>query len=82
MVSCNELKRQISQQFLSRDNFILSHDMTFLSREVTLYHHCKLIRYCNGDTSSLTTCELLRHVASCCAAFIHLFHENLCSITF
>ena len=66
----DKLKHQVSQQILQRDNF-LSCDITFMSsREVPLYHDCRKHKCCNRRIFSLTACELLRHVASCCATFL------------
>ena len=68
--------------------------LQIMSRDITIMSH-RWLRYamiakqvnasCNRCILSLTTCELLRHVASCYAAFVwyiikHLFHENLCSM--
>ena len=62
MMSCDKLKATLSQQFCRATNLLCRVD-------VTLYYDCKIHRHCNKDIFGLTTCELLCHVASCCAAF-------------
>ena len=37
----DKLKQQVSQQFLSRDQFILSHSMTFILRVGYIHHDCE-----------------------------------------
>ena len=54
---------------------------------VTLYNDPKTSKCCNKCIISLTTCEVLRDAASFFSAFVgciikHLFHENLCCVTF
>ena len=59
MMSCEKLKHQVSQDFLS-------HDMGVPSlKEVTLYYNCYIPRGCSKLIYSLTTvkyCDLLHHL--------------------
>ena len=87
-MSRDKLKQQVRGQILSREKFILSCKVTFMSHRWLRYTMtAKQVNAAMDLFFSLTACELLRHVASCYAAFVgyiikHLFHENLCSRTF
>ena len=68
---------------------ICSLDIHYMFTICSLYIHYMFTiysLYVHRD-NFFSTYELLRHIALCCAAFVwyiikHLFHENLCSITF
>ena len=63
MMSRHKLKRQISQQFLSRDKFTLSQDMTFMSRL-----HYTIVKQIDATIDALLVqlpvnfCDMLHHV--------------------
>ena len=71
----NDVARQVETpnkrtDFVARRNF-------YVAPVVTLYHDCKTSKCCNRCIFSLITCELLRHVASCCAAFVRYIIKTL-----
>ena len=71
-------KNQVNICLVAQHNF-------HVASVVTLYHDCRTSKCCNRCIFSLTTCELLRHVAWCCAAFVwyiikHLLDENIISM--
>ena len=73
--------------FVAREIYLVERRNFYVASVVTLYRDCKISECCDRCIFSLTTCEVLRHVAPYCAPFVryiikHLFHENLCSITF
>ena len=68
--------------FVARQIYLVARHNFHVTSVVTLYHDCKTSKCCNRCIFSFTTCELLRHVAWCCAAFVwcimkHLFHQNI-----
>ena len=84
----NDIARQVETSIKST-YFIARHDFLVAWR----LHYTMTVKHvdtCSRDIFSLTAWELHcdMHVASCCVAFAryifikHLFHENLCPITF
>ena len=85
MMSRDKLKYDVTQQFLSRDNFVLSCDIAFMLRQ--RLHYTISVKQTAKDAFSVLLpvkyCDMLQNFATFIWYIIkHLFHENLCSITF
>ena len=62
-MSCDKLRYQVIQQFLSKEEFILSCDIFNVASEVTIHRYCKTHRYWKRCIFSFITCEVLQHAA-------------------
>ena len=71
--------------FVAEQIYLVTQHNFHVASVVMLYHDCTTSKCCNRCIFSLTTCELLRRVASYCAAFVwyiieHFFHGNIISM--
>ena len=57
--------------YVVRQIYLVARHNFYVASVVTLYHDCKTSKCCNRCIFSLTTCELLRHVASCFIRPVH-----------
>ena len=88
VMSRDKLKHQVREQLLSRDKFIPSRDITFMSHRWLRY--TMTAKHVNAAIDVFLVwlpvkyCDMLHHFSSAFVGYIikHLFHENLCPITF
>ena len=84
MMSHDKLKHQVREQFLSREKiYLVAQNNFYVALVVTSYHDCKTSKCCNRCIFNLATDEVLLIFSAFVGYIIkHLFHENLCPVTF
>ena len=78
----NDVARQVETSnkrtdFVARQIYLVARRNFYVAPVVTLCHDCKTSKCCDRCIFSLTACEVLRHVASCCAAFVRYIIKTL-----